>query len=296
MSCWNKERKVKVLAFLRRRLLILVFAAMFVLNYNPQMLFNTHYQHWGWNFALLASILIILLMKLRDPRDWKEKLGLNFCRRDIWGFFIVTSILLVISFYLVDYVSGYSNVCFKPMLFYYKQYLSADYPFQIVLSNYLYYIPETFNEEMIIGALILFAIERKFKQLNQTTIAIGIALVFSLMHQALYAWSPVQPGILLTTSTLLTLFFVGVIRNILILKTRKIVYSWALHLSFNLVFFSGFFVKVTTNKMASEPEKFNIVFGNWLMLALTGTVAIMFIIWLNKDKIFSRSNSVNYFK
>jgi hypothetical protein len=254
------------------------------------MLFKTQYHQWGWNLALLASILILLLMKLRDPDNWKEELGIKFSKRDIFKFLVVTSIFLVIAYFLVDYVSEFNNYSFKPQLFYYKQYWGTNCAFQSVLANYLYYIPETFNEEILIGAFLLFLLERKFKKLSQTAIAVFIAFIFSAMHQILYNWSPVQPGILLHINTLLVLFFVGIIRNILILKTRKIIYSWALHLSFNLIFFSGFFVSASGNKMASEPERFNIVFGNWLMLLLTGTLAVFCIFWLNKERFRFQKN------
>jgi hypothetical protein len=105
------------------------------------------------------------------------------------------------------------------------------------------------------------------------------------MHQALYYWSPVQPGILLSIQTILTLFFVGILRNALILKTRKIAYSWAIHLSFNMIFFSGFYINNTTEEFASEPERFNIVFGNLTMVLITGFCAISSLIWLNLDTL-----------
>ena len=112
-----------------------------------------------------------------------------------------------------------------------------------------------------------------------------VALIFSLMHLGLYKWSPVQSGGLLTSTTIGTLFFVGILRNSLILKTRNIALSWAIHLSFNMVFFSGLFIHVQTGKFPDEPEVFNIVFGNLTMLALTGLLALTSIIWLNNDKL-----------
>ena len=128
-------------------------------------------------------------------------------------------------------------------------------------------------------------LERNFKTLDKNAIAISVALIFSLMHQALYKWSPVQPGLVLTTQTILTLFFVGILRNALILKTRKIAYSWAIHLSFNMIFFSGFYINNSTEKFASEPERFNIVFGNLTMVMITGLLAIISLIWLNMNKL-----------
>jgi hypothetical protein len=128
-------------------------------------------------------------------------------------------------------------------------------------------------------------LERIIKKLDKNTIAVGVALIFSIMHQALYKWSPAQPGLLLTTQTILTLFFVGILRNVLILKTRKIAYSWAIHLSFNMIFFSGFYINNSIDKFASEPERFNIVFGNMTMVLITGLLATISMIWLNMSFI-----------
>ncbi len=183
---------------------------------------------------------------------------------------------------MVSKLDGYN---FKPKLFYYKTYLGSNYPFHYVLANYLYYLPETFNEEMLIGALLLLGLERRFKKSEKNFIAIGVAIIFSLMHQGLFKWSPVQSGELLTLTTIVTLFFVGILRNSLILKTRNIAMSWAIHISFNMVFFSGLFINGKTGNFPGEPEVFNIVFGNLTMLISTGLIASISIIWLNIDKL-----------
>mgnify|MGYP000483553539 CR=1 FL=1 len=265
-------------------LLTLAFLACVCLNYNPQLLFKTNYYHWGWNLSLLATVLILLIFRYRDPKDWRQKLGLNFKISDWIGFIFTTVTLLVAAYFLVGYLSESSGFSFRPKLFHYKEYYSTDYPFSIIIGGYLYYFPEAFNEEIFIGALLLLGLQRNFKRLNKNIIAIGVALIFSLMHQGLYRWSPVQSGILLSYQTILTLFFVGILRNALILRTRKIAYSWAIHLSFNIVFFSGFFINNATGKMASEPECFNIVFGNLTMVLTTGILAIISLIWMNKSK------------
>ena len=262
-------------------LLILAFLICACLNYNPQLFFETSYRHWGWNLALMATVLILIIFRFRDPIDWKQKLGINFKPIDLFGFLTTTTVLLIASYFLVDYLSEINGYLFRPRLIYYKDYNSPGFPFLPILGDYVYYIPETFNEEIFIGALLLMGLERNFKRLNKNIIAIGIALIFSLMHQALYKWSPVQPGLLLTAQTTLTLFFVGILRNVLILKTRKIAYSWAIHLSFNMIFFSGFFINNDTNKFASEPERFNIVFGNLTMVLITGLLALASFFWLN---------------
>lgn len=274
-------------------LLIFFFCLCEFLNYHPQMLFGLNSPHWGWMFSLLSTILIIYFMRIRDPENWNQKLGINFKRKDIWRFVITTTLLSILAYFIVDYVSMLDGYNFKPKLFYYKTYLGSNYPFHYILANYLYYIPETFNEEMLIGALLLMGIERKFKKLDKNYIAIIVALIFSLMHQGLYKWSPVQSGELLTLTTILTLFFVGILRNSLILKTRNIALSWAIHLSFNMVFFSGLFINIKTEKFPSEPEVFNIVFGNLTMLTITGLLALTSIIWLNNDKLNKKKTGYN---
>lgn len=266
-------------------LIILAFLILACLNYNPQLNFETKYHHWGWNLSLLAMILTLLIFRFRDPNDWKQKLGIDFKAKDWIGFIITTTAIMIVTFYLVDYLSNTCGFDFKPMILHYKDYFPPTARFLPILGDYLYYIPETFNEEIFIGAFLLLGLERNFKKLDTNIIAIGIALIFSLMHQAMYKWSPVQSGILLTTETIMTLLFVGILRNVLILKTRKIAYSWAIHLSFNIIFFSGFFINQASEKFAVEPERFNIVFGNMTMVLITGILAVTSLIWLNINRL-----------
>jgi hypothetical protein len=265
-------------------LLLLAFLICACLNYNPQLLFETSYRHWGWNLSLIATVLVLILFRIRDPLTWKQILGIDFIRTDWIGFLLLTVTLLFAAFFLVDYLSTINGYSFKPRLIYYQDYYGPDFPFFPILGDYLYYITETFNEEVFIGALLLMGLERNFNKADKNTIAIGVALIFSLMHQAMYKWSPVQPGILLSVQTILTLFFVGIVRNALILKTRKIAYSWALHLSFNMIFFSGFYINNSTEQFAKEPERFNIVFGNLTMVVTTGLLAALSLFWLNNKE------------
>jgi hypothetical protein len=263
------------------RLVFLVFLILVALNYNPQLLFESNYRHWGWNFSLLGTILILLVIRHRDPETWRQKLGINFSNSDWLGFVLITAGLLVISFLLVDHLTLESGYSFKPRLLYFREYFGTSARLFPILGDYLYYFPETFNEEILIGALLLMGLQRKFPKLNNNIIVIGVALLFSLMHQAMYKWSPAQPDILLSIPTILSLLFVGVLRNALILKTRKIAIAWAIHLSFNLIFFPGFFVHLETTGFAGEAERFNIVFGNLTMALATGILAIGAMIWLN---------------
>ena len=72
----------------------MIFYAFWILvflNYNPQMNFDTNYQHWGWNLSLLAAILILIIFRFRDPNDWKQKLGIDFKTKDWLGFLITAT-------------------------------------------------------------------------------------------------------------------------------------------------------------------------------------------------------------
>lgn len=254
-------------------LLILVFVAWITLNYNPQPFFKLTSRHWGWIFSACAFILIIQLMRWRNPNDWKLRLGINFKRDDVLKFLSLTVLFLLPLYFLIDHLTLYSGYTFEVLIFHYKKYFGPDCAFHVVIGFYLYYLFQTLNEEMLIGAILLLGLERRFKNLDQNYINILVALTFSLMHQVLFQLSPGQPGILLKFTTMGSLFFVGILRNVLILKTRKIALSWAVHLSFNLIFYASAIVEPNTKIFASETERFNIVFGNYIFFFLAGIFA-----------------------
>jgi hypothetical protein len=127
------------------------------------MNFETNYQHWGWNLSLLATILTLLIFRFRDPNKWKQKLGIDFKLFDWLGFLVLLISLLFLSYFLVDYISDVNGYSFKPELIQYKDYYVANYPFFLVLGDYLYFIPQTFNEEIFVGSFLLFGLERNCK-------------------------------------------------------------------------------------------------------------------------------------
>ena len=250
------------------------------LNYNPQMLFgNFGYYHWGWQCSLLATLVIIGFFRYRERTHWKELLGIGFKARDVIAFLLLTSVIVFASYWLIKYIVISNGYSFNLLLTGYNQFDNLKgLPFHAILSSYLYYIPQTFNEEMIVGALLLFSLKRRFKSANNLTIAALVALVFSLMHQAMYKYSPVQPGELLTVTTLTSLFLVGVLRNLLILRSGKITYAWAIHLSWNLLFFTTL-ILLPNGEFASEPRRFNLILGDSYMLAIIGVATILVAAW-----------------
>lgn len=123
-------------------------------------------------------------------------------------------------------------------------------------------------------------IREKLKRFDRNIIAIFVVSIFNLLHQALYKWGLVQPKLLLTVQTVMTLVFAWLLRNVFILITSKISFSWTIHPSFNMNFFPGFWINNTAEKFTCEPERFNIVFENSKMVVITGLLAT---ISLTKD-------------
>ncbi len=260
--------------------LLLLLVVVGFLNYNPQMLFgNLGYYHWGWQCSLLATLVIIGFFRYRERSHWKGILGIEFSSRDAVVFLLLTLALLIVNYWLIKWIVISNGFSFSLLFTSYNQIPKCKgLPFHAILSIYLYYIPQTFNEEMIVGALLLFSLKRRFKSASNLTIAAVVALVFSLMHQALYRYSPVQPGELLSLTTLSSLFLVGVLRNLLILRSGKITYAWAIHLSWNLLFFTTPIV-FPNGELASEPMRFNLILGDMYLLAILALVTMLVIAW-----------------
>jgi hypothetical protein len=267
----------------RYGLLISVILVWVILNFNPQGLFKLQSRHWGWIFSVLATLIIISLMRIRNPKDWNIRLGIHFTKSDVVIFLLSTLLLLIPAYFLVEYLAQKNGYTYSILIFYYLKTSGSNFPFHFVIAVYLYLIFQSLNDEMVVGALLLMGLERFFTKLNQNYIAVLVALVFSVMHQAMYQWNPFITRSGLTLTTIVGLFFAGIIRNVLILKTRKIFLSWAVHLSFNYIFITSVILDPKTNLGPSEPELFNIVFGNHTMLFLTGICAGAALIWLNSN-------------
>lgn len=256
------------------------------LNYNPHLLFKpTGYQHLGWQCAILASICFMGIGRIRGKSKWKELLGINFKIKDLYIFLGFTIFLTYFSYWIIYYVLKSNKYQFQVLLIDYKQLDNfKDTPFYLILSFYIYYIPQAFNEEMIVGALLLNSLKSKFKVNNELILSAIVASVFCLMHFALYKFRPIQPRELLSLIALLSLFMVGLIRNLLILRTGKITYSWVIHLSWNLLFFNSIMLQ-SNGKNVSEPGRFNLILGDWRVMLLLSIITFLVIFWSRLMKI-----------
>ncbi len=80
-------------------------------------------------------------------------------------------------------------------------------------------------------------------------------------------------------SALITLFLVGFVRNSLILHTRHIGYSWALHFGWMTIMFGSMHIYSETNLRLTELERFNTYLGSvWMVIisALAAGLTFMF--------------------
>ena len=88
---------------------------------------------------------------------------------------------------------------------------------------------------------------------------------------------------ILEITTLLTLFFVGFVRNSLILWTGHIGYSWALHFGWMVIMFGSMHIDLTTNLRVTEPNRFNLYLGSIEMLIISIIIAgLSLVYWIKK--------------
>jgi len=229
---------------------------------------------WGPWTALAGSILIVLLMRAACPRDWRDWLGLRLERKAAACTGLLLALCLGGSWALIARIAGTSGLEFIP-------YASRPH----LSPYYLHTLGQTLNEELVLGALLLFAL-RRFLRLPPLGIAVGAGALFSLLHLAFYGgflpWIGHANGGMISGSALLTLFAVGVARNALILGAGHIGYAWALHLGWNAVFLGGTFVRPDALTPFSEPDRFNTFLGAPPALAASLLLAAGVLWWYGR--------------
>lgn len=85
---------------------------------------------------------------------------------------------------------------------------------------------------------------------------------------------------ILTLSTLVTLFAIGVLRNNLILTTGHIGYTWALHFSWIVVMFGGTHLHLENFTELTEAERFNLYLGStWMLIIAVVLTGLSFFLY-----------------
>ncbi len=199
----------------------------------------------------MGSILIILFSYFIWKKDFLKNIGLQLDLKTIAKSISLAGIVTICALLLMKYIAN-------------KHYV------QIKFTNWRDYYHDIFyilNEEIVIGAILLFALVNK-RKIKPIFASIGLAVFFALIHFVFYKWIFNDCGIL-GISTLITLFLVGFIRNSLILQTGHIGYSWALHFGWMVIMFGSMHIDLNTTLRVTEPDRFNLYLGSVEMLIIS---------------------------
>lgn len=158
--------------------------------------------------------------------------------------------------------------------------------FHILLTNWRNYFHNIFyvlNEDIVLGALILYGMITR-KKMHPIVASMLLAAMFSLVHYVFYRWVFTDRGTL-SVITLALLFLIGLLRNNLIVQTGHIGYSWALHVGWMAVMFGCNHIFPDSNIRVTEPERLNIYIGSAEVFVIALILALASTLYLFKSKI-----------
>lgn len=209
----------------------------------------------GWWNSSAGSLLIVFFSYMLWGRDFLTNTGLRINWKTAVKSIILAAVVTLCSFIIMRHIADSNNVLIRP-------------------GNWRDYYHDIFyilNEEIVLGAVILFALVNR-KKLRPVVACALLAVAFSLIHFVFYKWIFDDRGIL-GICTLATLFLIGFVRNYLIIQTGHIGYSWALHFGWIAVMFGSMHVYRETNLAVSESGRFNMYLGSVGMLIISVIIA-----------------------
>ena len=228
------------------------------------LLFTYSYFNGWWNSSV-GSILIIFLSYLIWEKDFLKQTGLHLNLQTFVKSIVLAVLITTCALFIMKYIGNKSNI----RIAYYNW------------RDYYHVIFYVLNEEIVIGAILLFALVRRWK-IRPLIACLGLALFFSLIHFVFYKWIFLDPGVI-GLSTMITLFFVGFVRNSLIIQTGHIGYSWALHVGWMAVMFGSSHTYLNNDMPPSEADRFNLYLGSTEMLIISSIAAGSFLVyWIIK--------------
>jgi hypothetical protein len=225
----------------------------------------TYYFLGGWWNSSVGTLLILFFSYLIWGKDFLIHTGLQIDLKTVAKSIVLAAVVTVCSLLLMKYIA-------------------AKHDIQIRFTNWRGYFHDIFyilNEEIVIGAVVLFALVNK-RKIKPIVASVGLAIFFAFIHFVFYMWIFNDRGII-GISTLITLFFVGFVRNSLILQTGHIGYSWALHFGWMAIMFGSMHTGLNTKLRVSEPDRFNLYLGSAEMLTVSIIIAgLSLIFWIKK--------------
>jgi len=218
-----------------------------------------------WLYSSIGSILIIFLSYLIWGNSFLKQIGLQLNLLTIAKSIILAVIVAACSLLIMKYIGSKHNIRIE----YYNW---RDY------YHVLFYV---LNEEIVLGAILLFALVYKWK-IRPLLASLCLAVLFSLIHYVFYKWIASESGNL-GISTLITLFLVGFVRNSLIIQSGHIGYSWALHFGWIAIMFGSGHTYLDSYMYFSEPDSFNLYLGSIEMLIISIILSGFFLAyWIKK--------------
>lgn len=223
--------------------------------------FFAQYSVLPWWRFIAATVLLVGAFVFRWRRQWREPVGLGGGWRLLAGGLVAAGALWA-YFHFVVWPG-----------------LSADN--EVTRQAHRGVIPLVFafqalNEEMILGALLLFGLVDAHGR--PVLWCVVTAVVFAGLHDLLYRFGAI--GIPIAPLTLLGLVAVGVLRGALILATRSIAFAWALHAAWNVMMFGGVWWRDADGSRLSEPAMFDAFVGDPRVVALTTAAAAIMLVVL----------------
>ena len=225
----------------------------------------SYYSFGGWWNSSVGSLLILFFSYLIWNKGFPKHVGLQLDLITIAKSLTLAGVVTVCALLIMKYIANKHNV-------------------QIRFTNWRNYYHDIFyilNEEIVLGAILLFAMVNKIK-IRPIVASIGLAVFFALIHFVFYMWIFKDRGII-GVSTLTTLFLIGFVRNSLIFQTGHIGYSWALHFGWIVIMFGSMHIDLNSNLRVTEPERFNLYLGSIEMLIISIIIAgLSLIYWIKK--------------
>jgi len=235
------------------------------------VLFSYYKYLHGWWCSSIGTVLILLLCYLNWNKDYLRIAGLNLNFKIVVKSIFATAIVSVCSLLLMKYIAEKLNVSI------------------IHISKWIDYYHDVFyilNEEIVLGALVLFYFTQK-RKIKPIYASVGLALFFSAIHFVFYRWIFTDRGII-QIPALITLFLIGFVRNNLIIVYGHVGYSWALHFGWIVIMFGSIHLHNDTQMIMSEPDRFTTYIGSIEMLVLSFILASLSLLnWLKKNNIRS---------
>jgi len=227
---------------------------LFLLLLLSYLLFS-YYIFNGWWYSSIGTLLILLFSYLLWKKEYLTSTGLKLRLKNVIVSVVLAFLVIIAALALMKTIAARHNIL---ILFTNGR-------------NYFHDIFYTLNEEIVLGSIILFWLTRR-KNIKPLYASAGLAVVFALVHYIAYRWVFLEKGIV-SIEALAALFFIGLVRNNLILITGHVGYSWALHFGWMAVMFGSYHVSTETSVAVPDYMKFNIYLGSAEVLIISFVLA-----------------------